>query len=113
MTEPLSQDETDQPLAPSGCTAGTHAVVTGRVQGVSYRAAAKAEADDLGLIGWVRNTSDGAVELLVGGAGPAVDALLRWAEHGPESAKVTDLQQREATEEDLASLPPSGFVIRR
>lgn len=113
MTEPLSSPDSEQPLAPSGCTTGTHAQITGRVQGVAYRAAAKAEADDLGLIGWVRNTSDGAVELLVGGDGPAVDALLRWAAKGPEAADVDDVEQREATEQDLASLPQAGFEIRR
>lgn len=113
MTEPLSSPDSEQPLAPSGCTAGTHAQITGQVQGVAYRAAAKAEADDLGLIGWVRNTTDGAVELLVGGDGPAVDALLRWAGKGPESADVTEVRQRDATEEDLATLPRAGFEIRR
>ncbi|EXF25881.1 acylphosphatase [Nesterenkonia sp. AN1] len=113
MTEPLSPPDADQPLSPSGCTTGTHLWITGRVQGVSYRAAAKAEADDLGLIGWVRNTAEGAVELLVGGDGPAVDALLRWAGKGPESAEVTEVEEREATEPDLASLPQAGFEIRR
>ncbi|MCH8559791.1 acylphosphatase [Nesterenkonia sp. LB17] len=113
MTEPLSPPDSEQPLAPSGCTTGTHAQITGRVQGVTFRASTKAEADDLGLIGWVRNTADGAVELLVGGDGPAVDALLRWAGKGPESAEVTEVQQREATEADLASLPQAGFEIRR
>lgn len=52
-----------------GLSTGTFARVTGRVQGVSYRASAKAEADEFGLIGWVRNTADGAVELLTGGEG--------------------------------------------
>ncbi|GAA1118748.1 acylphosphatase [Nesterenkonia jeotgali] len=113
MTEPHTPADAEQPLSPSGCTTGTHAQITGQVQGVSYRAAAKAEADDLGLIGWVRNTADGAVELLVGGAGPAVDALLRWAETGPESAQVSDVDQREASAEELASLPQAGFEIRR
>ncbi|GAA1136924.1 acylphosphatase [Nesterenkonia lutea] len=113
MNEPLSADDSDQSLSPSGWTTGTHATITGQVQGVSFRAAAKAEADDLGLIGWVRNTSSGGVELLIGGAGPAVDSLLRWAEHGPESAEVTGLDEREATAEELESLPDSGFEIRR
>lgn len=113
MTQPLSSPDSEQPLAPSGCSTGTHAQISGRVQGVAYRAAAKAEADDLGLIGWVRNTADGAVELLVGGDGPAVEALLRWAGKGPEAAEVTEVQQWEADEQDLASLPQAGFEIRR
>ncbi|MBE1514216.1 acylphosphatase [Nesterenkonia halotolerans] len=113
MTEPLSAPESEQPLSPSGCTVGTHASIAGQVQGVSFRAAAKTEADDLGLVGWVRNTESGNVELLVGGAGPAVDSLLRWAEDGPESAQVSEVTQREASSEELASLPRSGFEIRR
>jgi acylphosphatase len=113
MTEPLASSDSEQPLSPSGCTTGSHLLISGRVQGVSFRAAAKAEADDLGLIGWVRNTSDGGVELLVGGSGPAVDSLLRWAGNGPESAEIADVHEREATAEELQSLPQEGFEIRR
>ncbi|GAA1454142.1 acylphosphatase [Nesterenkonia lacusekhoensis] len=96
-----------------GIRTGTFARITGRVQGVAFRASAKEEADELGLIGWVRNTDDGAVELLVGGEGPAVDALLRWAEEGPGAAEVGSVQAREAAEEELQTLPGTGFEIRR
>lgn len=96
-----------------GLSTGTFARITGEVQGVSYRASAKAEADELGLTGWVRNTADGAVELLLGGEGPDVGALLRWAQQGPAAAEVAEVRSRPATEEELRTLPPAGFEVRR
>jgi acylphosphatase len=62
--------------------------VTGRVQGVSYRAATASEARRLGVVGWVRNRHDGSVELEVEGSDERVAALLAWCEHGPPSARV-------------------------
>ncbi|GGE64414.1 acylphosphatase [Nesterenkonia cremea] len=96
-----------------GISTGTFARITGRVQGVAYRASAKDEADELGLIGWVRNTDDSAVELLVAGEGPAVDSLLRWTEDGPAAAQVSSVETREASEQELQTLPQAGFEIRR
>lgn len=92
---------------------GTLARVTGTVQGVNYRNAAKRQADELSLLGWVRNTDDGAVELLIGGDGPAVDSLLAWCRRGPRRAEVDAVDEREASVEELESLPGSGFVVRR
>lgn len=92
---------------------GTFARVTGKVQGVNYRNNTKSQADDLELTGWVRNTSDGAVEVLVGGAGPAVDSLLRWCRSGPKRAVVDDVASREASPEELETLPETGFIVRR
>ncbi len=83
------------------------------MQGVNYRNSAERQADELGLIGWVRNTSDGAVELLVGGEGPAVDSLLSWCHEGPTHAEVTAVEAREATAEELTTLPELGFEVRR
>ncbi|WP_300343752.1 acylphosphatase [Nesterenkonia sp.] len=94
-------------------TSGTFARITGRVQGVNYRRSAKRQADELGLIGWVRNADDGAVEMLIGGAGPAVDSLLSWCRSGPSKAEVSQVETREATEEELKTLPESGFEVRR
>ncbi len=96
-----------------GISTGTFLRVTGKVQGVSYRASARAEAEELGLTGWVRNTADGAVELLVGGEGPAVEALLRWCRSGPPHARVDSAEAREAAAEELETLPSSGFEVRR
>jgi acylphosphatase len=72
-------------------------VVTGRVQGVGYRAATAAEARRLGLAGWVRNRPDGAVELEAEGPADAVASLLAWCRAGPPSAKVREVVARART----------------
>ncbi len=87
--------------------------ISGRVQGVNYRNSAKRQADELGLIGWVRNTSEGTVELLVGGEGPEVEALITWCGTGPQRAEVTEVEARPATEAQLETLPEVGFQVRR
>jgi acylphosphatase len=65
------------------------AIVTGRVQGVSFRASTASEARRLGLVGWVRNRSDGSVELEAQGDDSRVGELLAWCAHGPPAARVT------------------------
>ena len=65
-----------------------HAIVTGRVQGVGYRAATAAEARRLGLAGWVANRPDGSVELESEGDNDSVAALVAWCERGPPAAQV-------------------------
>jgi acylphosphatase len=47
------------------------------------------EARDLGLVGWVRNESDGAVLLEAQGERPALESLLAWCHEGPPGARVT------------------------
>ena len=84
------------------------AIVTGRVQGVSYRASTAAEARRLGLAGWVRNRDDGSVELEVEGASDRVAALLQWCEHGPPAARVS----RVAVEELAVAGEQGTFAIR-
>ena len=63
-------------------------VVTGRVQGVAFRAATQDEALRLGVRGWVRNRRDGAVEALAEGDRRQVEALVAWCRHGPPLARV-------------------------
>ena len=70
------------------------AIVTGRVQGVSFRASTAWEARRLGVAGWVRNRPDRSVEAEVEGAPEAVDALIAWARRGPPAARVTDVEVR-------------------
>lgn len=86
-----------------------HAWITGRVQGVSYRAYTQKQARRLGLTGWVRNLSDGRVELVAEGPAAEVDALLAWCRKGPMFARVDHVEVRE--------IPPSGefeaFDVRR
>jgi acylphosphatase len=72
-------------------------VVRGRVQGVAFRAAARAQATRLGVAGWVRNCADGSVEAELEGAPEAVEAMLAFCRRGPRSADVRDVTVSEAT----------------
>ncbi len=63
-------------------------VIHGRVQGVGYRVWAEAQAQRLGLDGWVRNRSDGCVEILAHGTSEAQAALERLCQRGPPAALV-------------------------
>jgi acylphosphatase len=90
------------------CTATRQIRVSGRVQGVGYRAALLEQARALGLKGWVRNRADGSVEALVHGEARAVEALVAWARQGPPAARVSAVQVGAATEEGLAP----GFEVR-
>ena len=92
---------------------GTSVRVTGTVQGVNFRNSAKRRADELGLVGWVRNAPDGAVELLIGGDGPAVDTFISWCGTGPRRAEVASVDTRDASAQELAELPEAGFEVRR
>jgi acylphosphatase len=69
-----------------------HVRISGRVQGVFFRASAEAEARRLGLSGWVRNCPDGSVELVAEGPKAKLDELLAWCRHGPPRAEVEDVQ---------------------
>lgn len=63
-------------------------VVRGRVQGVGFRASCARRATDVGVGGWVRNTSAGEVEAVFEGPSPSVDALVAWCRQGPPMAHV-------------------------
>ena len=81
--------------------------VSGRVQGVFFRAWAKEQADALGVSGWVRNRSDGSVEGLVAGEEEAVAAMIDRLRSGPPAAKVERL-----TEEPSDEPAGEGFAVR-
>lgn len=66
--------------------------IRGRVQGVGFRASMAAEAQHLGVSGWVRNRRDGTVEAVLAGSDDAVQRLVAWAHHGPPAAVVVDVQ---------------------
>lgn len=74
------------PTSPSKKT--LHLVIHGRVQGVFFRDSMRREAQSLRVYGWVRNRSDGTVEAEVQGEPAAVEAMVRWAWHGPDRAQV-------------------------
>jgi acylphosphatase len=65
-----------------------HFRVSGRVQGVAFRASALHEARRLGVTGWVRNLPNGDVEALACGDAAALEALERWLWQGPRAARV-------------------------
>ena len=87
-----------------------HLSITGRVQGVGFRWSLCVEAEALGLHGWVRNRRDGSVEALIHGPLDCVEALTRWAQHGPGAARVDAVidTAQEANGLDL----PGGFEQR-
>ncbi len=68
-----------------------HVFISGRVQGVFYRASTKNMAEQLGLKGWVRNTSDALVEAVFEGEETAVKDMISWCHKGPRSAEVSDV----------------------
>lgn len=71
--------------------------VSGRVQGVGFRASARHRALELGLTGYARNLADGRVEAFVQGAERDIEAFANWLQVGPPLARV-DYVQRDAAE---------------
>ncbi|GBE26083.1 acylphosphatase [bacterium BMS3Bbin02] len=84
------------------------ATVTGRVQGVGYRYAVVREAQELGLVGWVRNVTDGSVETWAQGDEPNLEQLVAFMREGPRQALVRSV--------DILSVNPDpslrGFAVR-
>ncbi|MCX6661509.1 MAG: acylphosphatase [Euryarchaeota archaeon] len=72
--------------------ARVHVRISGKVQGVWYRASTKQKADELGIFGWVRNTDDGDVEAMFEGDQTVVDEMVAWCWIGPPLARVTDIK---------------------
>jgi acylphosphatase len=66
--------------------------VRGFVQGVGFRFALAREARSRGVVGWVRNRPDGAVEAVFEGSPEAVDSMIRSCRHGPRGARVERVQ---------------------
>jgi len=91
--------------------AATRFVISGRVQGVFYRASTRARAAELGLTGYAKNLPDGRVEVLASGTAGALDALEQWLQRGPPAAQVTRVE-RENTDGSTSVVPEAGFEIR-
>ncbi|HBL54152.1 MAG: acylphosphatase [Smithellaceae bacterium] len=69
-----------------------HVYISGRVQGVCFRAMTQQTALNLKLTGWVRNMDDGRVEALLEGEDAAVDQMVVWCKTGPPAARVDDIE---------------------
>lgn len=79
--------------------------ITGQVQGVGFRAWTKARAEQLGLVGWVRNERDGSVTALIGGPEEAVSKMMQDLWKGPAAASVVDVSSERVEPDEL----PAGF----
>ena len=77
-----------------------HVLISGQVHGVWFRASTCDKAEQLGLTGWVRNTSDGKVEAVFEGDDNQVKEMITWCHRGPPLAEVTHV--------DVKQEPPSN-----
>jgi acylphosphatase len=68
--------------------------ISGRVQGVYFRASSQQQAIEYCLSGYARNLADGDVEVLLCGQQENIEKMLTWLAHGPEQAEVTDIQHK-------------------
>ena len=69
-----------------------YVLISGRVQGVWFRANTKNKADELGLSGWVKNTIDGKVEAVFEGDEKNIFKMIEWCSKGPSKAKVSKIE---------------------
>ena len=84
-----------------------HVFVTGKVQGVYYRANTRDTAREHGVDGWVRNLDDGRVEAVFEGPADDVEALVEWCHDGSPRARVDDVDVEYEDSEGVA-----GFEIQ-
>jgi len=85
-----------------------HVLVSGRVQGVFFRATTRDEAREAGVDGWVRNLADGRVEAVFEGARSAVESMVEFCGEGPPAARVEDVAVEYGGPEG-----ETGFAVRR
>ena len=84
-------------------------LISGVVQGVSFRYHAHEKAVQLGLSGWIQNLANGRVELVLSGSTKAVESMIQWAHTGPPLAKVENIELTVFQDEIL----DKEFVIKR
>ncbi len=85
-----------------------HVWISGQVQGVFYRGATQAQAQQRGVNGWVRNLADGRVEACFEGSPAQVAAMIDWCHQGPPAAIVSQVQVQYETPTAI-----QGFQVRR
>ena len=84
-----------------------HVRVSGQVQGVFFRDSTRQKAEELGLLGWVKNLPDGRVEAVFEGPSDSVREMVRWCGEGPQQASVENVDTDfEGPGEDL-----QGFEV--
>ena len=81
-------------------------LVSGRVQGVFFRASTRYQAQSLGISGYARNRADGRVEVLACGESKSLDQFKAWLVKGPDGANVTGVAYEPAAEQTF-----QGFSI--
>ena len=86
-----------------------HLLITGRVQGVYYRASMLQEAQRLGLTGWVMNCPGGSVQAVAEGSKAKLEELIAWCQQGPQGARVSAVEAQWQKPENSFV----GFAIRR
>jgi DNA ligase D-like protein (predicted 3'-phosphoesterase) len=106
-----------QESAPPRATTAVRAVVRGTVQSVGFRDAAVRLARELGVLGWVRNSADGAVEVHAEGAAQAVEELVDFLRVGPSLARVADVELARAKVEGheqfaMRGVSAGAFVVQ-
>ena len=72
-----------------------HVYISGRVQGVFFRAETQRTANRFNLTGWVRNIADGRVEAVFEGDNTNVDKMIAWCHIGPPAARVEEVLTKE------------------
>jgi acylphosphatase len=82
-------------------------ILTGRVQGVFFRASVKEAAENEGVAGWAANREDGSVEAVLEGPRPAVESVVGYCRTGPVNARVDSAEVAEERPEGL-----NGFETR-
>ncbi len=81
-------------------------LISGRVQGVFFRASTREQAIQLGLAGRARNLVDGRVEVIASGDATGIDELGRWLQHGPSYARVDAVER-----DEVEAVPETGFRV--
>jgi acylphosphatase len=84
-------------------------LISGKVQGVSFRFYTQEQANRLKLRGFVRNLDDGRVEIVAAGEREDLENLLEWAKKGPPAARVKDVIVTDVKDE----IPGGAFQIQR
>jgi len=89
-----------------------HITMSGRVQGVGFRAWTAHQGQLRGLTGWIRNLPDGSVEAVIAGPADAVDLMLKACGQGPQGSRVDEVAIHARTPGPPPPEEASGFEIR-